>query len=183
MKRSLMLAATLLAATQLSACDRLSAAAYAFQSPPPKTPAAPPVDATPLPSHDQPLKPAEAGEVVDRMNGGAIQTAAAVTEVRTLSGDAKLFGMGGGDPAMNGLYVHLAFYTGPMDGWAVFQIGDFLSFKVLGESLGRVDLEVEESVMDDASGQIGSRKRRLIVGWRYGRHGEAPTSVTVTPAQ
>lgn len=96
---------------------------------------------------------------------------------------AKLFGTAGGDPAMNGLYTHVAFFVSPADGWRVFRIGDFLSYRVLSEAAGRVDLEVEESTHDEATGQIGSRKRRLIVGWAAPTDGSPPTTVTVTPAQ
>lgn len=96
---------------------------------------------------------------------------------------AKLFGTAGGDPAMNGLYTHVAFFVSPADGWRVFRIGDFLDYRVLNEAPGRVDLEIEESTHDAATGQIGSRKRRVIVGWAAPTDGSPPTTVTVTPAQ
>ncbi|KQW79886.1 hypothetical protein [Brevundimonas sp. Root1279] len=95
----------------------------------------------------------------------------------------KLFGTAGGDPAMNGLYAHVAFFVSPADGWRVFRIGDFLGYRVLSEAPGRVDLEIEESTHDAASGQIGSRKRRVIIGWAAPTDGSPPTTVTVTPAQ
>ena len=97
------------------------------------------------------------------------QWAAAVVELTPLTrqGDhtVKLFGTAGGDPAMNGLYTHVAFFDSPAEGWRVFRIGDFLDYRVLSESPGRVDLEIDESTMDEASGNIGSRTRRVIVGW------------------
>ena len=116
-----------------------------------------------------------------------LQWAAAVVELDPLTrqGDAavKLFGTAGGDPAMNGLYTHIAFFVSPAEGWRVFRIGDFLDYRVLAEAPGRVDLEVEESVMDPGDGAIGQRSRRLIVGWSPGANGAPPAAVTVTPAR
>ena len=115
------------------------------------------------------------------------QWAAAVVELTELTrqGDStvKLFGTAGGDPAMNGLYAHVAFFDSPAEGWRVFRIGDFLDYRVLSESPGRVDLEINESIMDDAAGNIGSRTRHLIVGWAQGPDGAVPANVTVTPAR
>ena len=115
------------------------------------------------------------------------QWAAAVVELTPLThqGDrtVKLFGTAGGDPAMNGLYTHVAFFDSPAEGWRVFRIGDFLDYRVLSEAPGRVDLEIDESTMDQASGQIGSRTRRVIVGWVVATDGSATATVTVTPAQ
>ena len=96
---------------------------------------------------------------------------------------AKLFGTAGGDPAMNGLYTHIAFFQGPAEGWRTFRIGDVLDYRILAERAGRVDLELRESVMDEASGTIGDRTRRVIVGWPIAADGSAPAEVTVTPAQ
>jgi hypothetical protein len=95
----------------------------------------------------------------------------------------KLFGTAGGDPAMNGLYTHIAFFDSPAEGWRVFRLGDFLDYRVLSESEGRVDLELDESTMDEASGEIGNRTRRVIVGWALTADGSPPATVTVTPAQ
>lgn len=115
------------------------------------------------------------------------QWAAAVVELTELTrqGDStvKLFGTAGGDPAMNGLYTHVAFFDSPAEGWRVFRIGDFLDYRVLSESAGRVDLEINESIMDEATGNIGSRTRRIIVGWARGADGAVPATVAVTPAQ
>lgn len=115
------------------------------------------------------------------------QWAASVVELTPLTrqGDAtvKLYGTAGGDPAMNGLYTHLAFFDSPAEGWRVFRIGDFLDYRVLSEAPGRVDLEINESTMDGASGTIGGRTRRVIVGWSVATDGSVPATVTVTPAQ
>jgi len=66
------------------------------------------------------------------------QWAAAVVELTPLTrqGDrtVKLFGTAGGDPAMNGLYTHIAFFDAPAEGWRVFRIGDFLDYRLLSEA-------------------------------------------------
>ena len=115
------------------------------------------------------------------------QWAASVVRLHPLSaqGDrtVKLFGTAGGDPAMNGLYTHIAFYDSPAEGWRVFRLGDFLSYRVLSEAPGRVDLEIDESALNAATGDIGSRKRRVIVGWALATDGSVPSTVTVTPAR
>ncbi len=116
-----------------------------------------------------------------------LQQAAAVVRLDQLAGQgplaAKLFGTAGGDPAMNGLYTHLAFFQSPAEGWRVFRLGDVLDYRILSQRAGRVDLELRESVMDEATGQIGDRTRRVIVGWPIAADGSAPAEVTVTPAQ
>ena len=115
------------------------------------------------------------------------QWAASVVRLDALEnqGDrtVKVFGTAGGDPAMNGLYTHLAFFESPAEGWRVFRIGDFLDYRLLSEAPGRIDLEIDESVLDAATGQIGSRKRRIIVGWALPTDGSVPATVTVTPAR
>lgn len=95
----------------------------------------------------------------------------------------KLYGMAGGDPAMNGLQTFLAFYLSPAEGWQVFRIGDFLDYRVLSQAIGRVDIEIEESVMDAETTRISSRKRRVILAWAPGIDDGPPTSVTVTPTR
>ncbi|MFN4091980.1 MAG: hypothetical protein ACK4FG_03680 [Brevundimonas sp.] len=135
----------------------------------------------------EPLKPAGAPATLAADADVNLQWSAGVVKIDELKdqGDTtvKLFGTAGGDPAMNGLYTYVAFFVGPAEGWAVFKVGDFLDYKVLGEGPGHVDLEIDESTMDEATGQIGSRKRRVIVGWTAGADGAAPASVSVTPAQ
>jgi hypothetical protein len=117
----------------------------------------------------------------------ALQQAAAVVRLDQLAGQgplaAKLFGTAGGDPAMNGLYTHVAFFQNPAEGWRVFRIGDVVDYRILSQRPGRVDLELEESTMDEASGRIGSETRRVIVGWSIAADGSPPAEVTVTPAQ
>lgn len=129
------------------------------------------------------LAPSGAAQTLAPETDAMLQTAASVVELTSLDGqNAKLFGTAGGDPAMNGLYVHIAFFIDPAEGWRVFRIGDFLDYRVLRAAPGVVDLELTESVMDSATQQIGSQKRRIIVGWTPGADGAAPTAVTVTPS-
>jgi hypothetical protein len=143
-----------------------------------------PAPATPAPA---PLTPTGHGLPVKALPQDAFQYAASVTEVHDLTrqGDlaVKLFGMAGGDPAMNGLQTHIAFYRSPAEGWWVFGFGDFLSFRVLAETPGRVDLEVEESVMDPATNVISAQKRRMILAFTATETVEtSPPSVRVMPA-
>jgi hypothetical protein len=128
----------------------------------------------------------EAQSIAPETDNENIQWAASVTRVDYLENQApvtvKMFGMAGGDPAMNGLYTEIAFFQNPGEGWRVFRIGDFLDYRIVGTARGRVDLEIQESTMDEATGNIGSRTRHVIVTWTLGAEGEAPTSITVTPA-
>ncbi len=177
MKHPLLL---LIFTTALTACDPNAVTAPGQAAPPAggNAPASPAV--TP------PLTQTGMGLPVKALPQDTLQYAASVTEVHDLTkqGDlgVKLFGTAGGDPAMNGLQTYIAFYRSPAEGWWVYQIGDFLSFRVLGESGGRIDLEVEESVMDPATNVIGSRKRRLIVAFTASGIEASPASVRVIPA-
>lgn len=113
--------------------------------------------------------------------------AASVVELGALTHESnsgvKLFGLAGGDPAMNGLQTYLAFYESPAEGHQVFELGNFLDYRVLAEAPGRVDLEIQESTMDEASGTIGSRTRYVMITWTEGADGVPPMTITVTPAQ
>jgi hypothetical protein len=116
-----------------------------------------------------------------------LQWAAAVVRIDALrnQGDAtaKLFGTAGGDPAMNGLYTYLAFFESPADGWRVFRLGDFLTYRILSEARGRLVLEIRESVMNERTGDIGTRVRRLLVSWSAGAGGTPPATLSVTAAR
>jgi hypothetical protein len=147
--------------------------------------ALPAEQAAPAPA--APLTAAGPAAIVQPDTDEGQQWAASVVELTPLSrqGDrtVKLFGTAGGDPAMNGLYTHVAFFDSPGEGWRVFRIGDFLDYRVLSESAGRVDLEIDESTMDEATGTIGSRTRRVIVGWALAADGSLPATVTIAPAE
>ncbi|MGZ9100864.1 MAG: hypothetical protein ACXW3O_14275 [Brevundimonas sp.] len=149
--------------------------------------ALPAEQAAPAPAAVAPLTAAGPAATLRPDPDPSQQWAAAVVELTPLAqqGDrtVKLFGTAGGDPAMNGLYTHVAFFDSPAEGWRVFRIGDFLDYRLLSDAPGRIDLEIDESTMDQASGEIGSRTRRVIVGWAQAADGAAPATVTVTPAR
>lgn len=90
-----------------------------------------------------------------------------------------LYGTAGGDPAMNGLHTYLAFYQSPGDGYRVFEIGDFNAYRVVSETKGRLLLEVDENIINEGSGEIGSRTRRMVVTWTPPGDGMAPATVSV----
>ncbi len=151
-----------------------------------------PAAETPLPAPQSapsvtPLVAAGPAATVQPSTEMNIQYAASVVQLDPLAkqgGSAvKLFGTSGGDPAMNGLYTDIAFFQSSSEGWAVFRIGDFLDYRVLSEASGRVDLQISESVMDEATGQISRRERRLIVAWTPGADEAPPATITVTPAR
>jgi hypothetical protein len=54
---------------------------------------------------------------------------------------------------------------------------------VLASEIGSVDLDIHETTFDEASGELGSQHRKVIVSWTPGDDGAPPTNVTVTPAQ
>ncbi|MBN8552965.1 MAG: hypothetical protein J0L52_08745 [Caulobacterales bacterium] len=125
---------------------------------------------------------------VDADVGDALQWSASVVRVdqlenQGLQSSIKMFGAAGGDPAMNGLYTYIAFFAGVTDGWRVFQIGDFLEYRILSDAPGRLDLEVLESVLNPANDEISSRTRRLIVTWTPQGPDGAPTSISVAEAR
>jgi len=146
-----------------------------------------PSPAVETPAQAEPLVAAGPAATVQPSTDDNVQWAASVVELDMLTKQGgptvKLFGTAGGDPAMNGLYTDIAFFKSSAEGWTVFRVGDFLDYTVLSESPGRVDLKVEESVMDDATGQIGRRERRLIVAWTPGANEEPPAAITITPAR
>lgn len=171
-------------ALSLSACDAVTEKAATPETAAP-TPGAPPTEpaatpqATPLTASGaaQPLTAEDAGDE-------SLQSAASVVRVDWVGDNqAKLFGTAGGDPAMNGLYAYIGFYVSPAEPWAIYRLGDILNYTVLSSSPGRADLEIHESTMNDATGEIGERRRRVIVQWTMGSDEGPPTSVTVTPAQ
>lgn len=150
--------------------------------------AVPAAEAPPPPVHSRdPLVAAGPAATVQPDADMNIQWAASVVRLDLLKAQGgatvKLFGTAGGDPAMNGLYTHIAFFKSSAEGWSVFRIGDVLDYEILSEAPGRVDLRLEESMLDEATGQIGSRERRVIVSWTPGADEAPPASISVTPAR
>lgn len=176
--RSSVLGIAVVAALSLSACDATSSSGDKAAEP--ASPAAP-TQTPPLTASGAPVTlTAEQGSQSD----DGLQWAAGVVRVDQIPGEsAKLFGVAGGDPAMNGLQTHIAFFDNPATGWIIYEIGDFLDYTVLSHANGRVDLDIHESTYDEASGNIGDRHRKIIVQWTQGANDVVPTAVTVTPAQ
>lgn len=155
----------------------LSACNMAVNAPSQETPetAAPSLVATGEPST---LAPSDVG---DDLNG-AVSVVRVDDLTQEENGGIKLFGTAGGDPAMNGLYTYLAFYVSPMDGWRVFELGNFLDYRILSESPSRVDLELNESVLDEATGNISSRTRHIIVTWTRDADLNPPNELMISAA-
>lgn len=177
--RASVLSVSVLAVLALSACDA-TPAAKTTATPTTETQAAP-AQAAPLTASGAPvaLTAAEGSQTDD-----GLQWAASVVKTDDVPGEsAKLFGVAGGDPAMNGLKTYIAFFDNPATGWVAYEIGDFLDYTVLSHANGRVDLDIRESTYDEASGNIGDRHRKVIVRWTQGADDVVPTAVTVTPAQ
>ena len=108
-----------IAALSLSACDAVSNSSDkgADSAEASATPQTAPLTAD---GAATPLTVAESSRTDD-----GLQWAASVVKSDDIPGQsAKLFGVGGGDPAMNGLQTYIAFFQSPGDGWAVYQIGD-----------------------------------------------------------
>ncbi|MBL8559697.1 MAG: hypothetical protein JNM47_13295 [Hyphomonadaceae bacterium] len=95
------------------------------------------------------------------------------------TGDAKLFGVVGGDPAINGEYLYLAVAPeAPDDDFKVYKLGDFNEWALESESEGSVVIKVSRSWIDDA-GEIQTAQERYIVAvpaW-------AATTTTIAKAQ
>ena len=135
-----------------------------------------------------PAEPPTAGPVVSIMpdtENESLHVAASVVELDTLQHQGnhavRVFGMAGGDPAMNGLHTYISFYIDPAEGHRIFSIGDFLDYRVLSDAPGNVQLEIRESTHDAATNQIGERTQRLTVSWSIAAGASAPEEITVTP--
>lgn len=141
----------------------------------------------PVPAPAAALTAAGPASAVTADEDPGLQTAASVIRVDPLhlqgAMTVKLFGAGGGDPAMNGLQTSLAFFLSPAEGWKVFRVGDVLDYRVLSESPGRLDLELTESRLEPSDGSIGQAVRRVIVGWPLPADGAPPQTITITPAR
>lgn len=176
--RSSVFSIFVVASLALSACDAISSSSEKAAEAVSETAA---TQAAPLTASGAPVTlVTEEGSQSD----DGLQWAAGVARVDDIPGEsAKLFGVAGGDPAMNGLNTYIAFFQNPADGWAVYRIGDFLDYTVLSHANGRVDLDIHESTYDEVKGEIGDRHRKIIVQWTQAADDVVPTAVTVTPAQ
>jgi len=178
---SAILAASLFAALAACAPDAVSTPA----EPAAEAPATEPAVEAPVPEL---LVPAGEPQALVVEATEYASAAASVVKIDFLenqgeSAGVKLFGTAGGDPAANGLYTYIAFYIGPGGDWVVFPVGNFIDYRILFEAPGRVDLEITETTIDEATAEMGSQTRRVIVNWTDVMEDAAPQSVTVTPAQ
>ena len=177
--RSSFLSITIVAALSLAACDAKPSAKTTVTTTTEGADTPPQAAALTASGAPEPLTIAEPSQSDD-----GLQWAASVVKSDDIPREsAKLFGVSGGDPAMNGLQTYIAFFENPADGWAIYQIGDFLDYTVLSHANGRIDLDIHESTMDEATGNIGDRHRKIIVQWTQDASDTAPTLLTVTPAQ
>ncbi|MEH6665662.1 MAG: hypothetical protein V7678_12480 [Brevundimonas sp.] len=127
-------------------------------------------------------EPAGEPETLEPAADDSLQWAASVMQIHAMeSQNAKVFGVSGGDPAMNGLVTYLGLFAGPAEGWRVYRIGDFEEWTVSEEGRRRVVLDVRESEMGEDD-EIVTADRRLIIEFRMGEDGQSDR-VTVTPAR
>ncbi|MFN4296205.1 MAG: hypothetical protein ACK4FB_05145 [Brevundimonas sp.] len=176
MSKNLAIAAVL--GLMISACDGLPEEEHAVDRTREPVVAAVPA-AQPA---DTRAQPAGEPEIIEIVAGDALQSAASVMQMHPMeSQNAKLFGVSGGDPAMNGLVTYLGLFAGPAEGWRVYRIGDFEEWTVSEESRRRVVLDARESRMGEDD-DIVTEDRRLIIEFRMGEDGESDR-VTVTPAR
>ena len=177
MSRNLAIAAAL--GLMIAACDALPEEEHAVDRA--REPATASTVPTPQPA-DRRAEPAGEPETLEIAEDDDLQWAASVMQIHPMeSQNAKLFGVAGGDPAMNGLVTYLGLFAGPAEGWRVYRIGDFEEWTVSEESRRRVVLDVRESRMGE-NDEIVAEDRRLIVEFRMGEDGQSDR-VTVTPAR
>ncbi len=154
--------------SSLIACGLLMAGAPGFTQPNPAS-----TPATLQPDEDEHRGyEASVGSITELRNQGSGENDLSV----------HLYGTAGGDPAMNGLYTYIAFYQSPAEGHRVFRIGDFNAYRLVSEAKGRIVLEVDENIMNDSTGEIGSRTRRMAVSWTPPADGTAPQTLSVAAA-
>lgn len=142
---------------------------------------------TPAQTGTAALIPAGPAATIERDSDENLQWSSFVVKVDFVPNQGsltvKLFGLAGGDPAMNGLYTYIAFIAGPDPTAQIYRLGDFLDYRVLSAAPGRVDLEIRENTPSTPTSAIGSRTRNLIVTWTPGVDGAPPTAVATMPAR
>ncbi|HEV7658457.1 MAG TPA: hypothetical protein VGO55_01300 [Allosphingosinicella sp.] len=93
----------------------------------------------------------------------------------------KMFALAGGDPAMNGFQTYLAFYADVDVGWVTFRIGDFLDYRILSATAGRINVQVRENYL--RGDEIATRVRRFSLRWTPGQDDAPPATVTMAPTR
>jgi hypothetical protein len=121
----------------------------------------------------------------DTDNDENLEYAASVAQINMVpnqpGNSVKMFALAGGDPAMNGFQTYLAFYGDVDVGWITFRIGDFLDYRVLSATAGRINVQVRENYM--SGDEIATRIRRLTLRWTPGRDDAPPATVTMARAR
>lgn len=117
----------------------------------------------------------------DTDNDQNLEYAASVVQLNVVpnqpGNSVKMFALAGGDPAMNGLQTYLAFYADVDVGWVTFRIGDFLDYRILSATAGRINVQVRENYM--SGDEIATRVRRFSLRWTPGRDDAPPATVTM----
>lgn len=152
-------------------------AACSSEARPPKP--AEPVDAAPGATTSAAIATGPETTLRPEASSDTLQWAASVARVDALdAADAKLFGLAGGDPALNGLQTYLAFFLSPADGWRVFSLGDWRDYRIVSQGPGVVTIGFTEDVLAGDQTTIAARAGTMTVRWAAG--GEAPAAVTTT---
>jgi hypothetical protein len=84
-----------------------------------------------------------------------------VVQLQTI--DARIYGVVGGDPAINGVFTYLAVFDEPIDAPQVYRIGNFNEFELVSEQPGQATLLVSRSEVDQASGDVRTYAERLVI--------------------
>jgi hypothetical protein len=117
----------------------------------------------------------------DTDNDENLEYAASVAQVNIVpnqpGNSVKMFALAGGDPAVNGFQTYLAFYADLDVGWITFRIGDFLGYRILSATAGRINVQVRENYMNGDA--IATRVRRFTLRWTPGPDDAPPATVTV----
>lgn len=121
----------------------------------------------------------------DTDNDQNLEYAASVAQINMVPNQAgnavKMFAFAGGDPAVNGFQTYLAFYADLDVGWVTFRVGDFLGYRILSATPGRINVEVRENYMN--GDEVATRVRRFNLRWTPGRDDTPPATVTMTRAR
>ena len=118
----------------------------------------------------------------DTDNDQNLEYAASVAQIDMVTNQpgnsVKMFAFAGGDPAVNGFQTYLAFYADLDVGWVTFRIGDFLGYRILSATAGRINVEVRENYMN--GDEVATRVRRFNLRWTPGQDDAPPATVSMT---
>jgi hypothetical protein len=119
-----------------------------------------------------------------------------VDYIQGQSTDVKVFSVGGGDVAMNGLHLNLAMFLDVSAGWRVFELANVTDYKMLGSTAdGILKIELTRDTFDEndeiiqeisfltvdiknyEAGSISAMETKLRANG-----GQAPTEIITIPA-